>query len=78
MTAQHKLYRDGRFFDLTADPFEAKPPMTAVTGAAAEAKRKLQGVLDQYTNARPKHLMSDDQASAREKKKAGKAKQAVN
>ncbi len=25
MTTTHKLYRDGRFFDLAADPFEARP-----------------------------------------------------
>ncbi|HUR58822.1 MAG TPA: sulfatase-like hydrolase/transferase, partial [Opitutaceae bacterium] len=80
MTASHKLYRDGRFFDLTADPFEEKAALTvaSLSGPAAAAAKKLQGALDQYTNARPAHLMTapaadaDDDGAA--KKKAGKGK----
>ncbi len=54
----HKLYRDGRFFDLTQDWFEEKPPLAAnrLTGRDAAAAGKLQAVLDRYANARPKHL----------------------
>lgn len=76
MTAAHKLYRDGRFFDLRADPFEERPPLarTALSGEAAAAAGLLQGALDQYTNARPAHLMRTDHVSARDKKKGGKAK----
>lgn len=75
MSTTHKLYRDGRFFDLGADPFETKPLASeAVSGAAAVAKKKLQAALDQYANARPAHLMREDQVSARAKKKAGKKK----
>lgn len=54
----HKLYRDGRFFDLTKDWFEEKPPLAVnrLTGRDAAAAKKLQAVLDRYANARPKHL----------------------
>lgn len=56
----HKLYRDGSLFDLTADPFEqtALPP-SAITGPVAEQAAKLQAVLDQLKDVRPKTL--DDQ-----------------
>lgn len=50
----HKLYRDGRLFDLVKDPFEAHA-LPAAGPAAAEVQR-LQAVLDQYANARPEHL----------------------
>jgi len=54
MTKQHKLYRGGRFFNLVSDPEEKQPRQVAdLQGAAAEAARKLQAVLDQYTDARP-------------------------
>lgn len=49
----HKLYRDGRFFDLANDPFEASPLDLA---AAPGARAKLQAVLDHYTGARPADL----------------------
>jgi len=50
---RHKLYRDGRFYDLQADPFE-KAPLDA--GAAPGEREKLQAVLDQYAGARPAEL----------------------
>jgi arylsulfatase A len=54
MTKQHKLYRDGRFFDVAADPDEKAPRKTAdLTGEAAEAASKLSSVLEQYADARP-------------------------
>lgn len=53
-----KLYRDGSFFDLRTDLAEANPlRVTALTGERREAAQMLQGVLDQYQNARPAHLL---------------------
>lgn len=80
MTASHKLYRDGRFFDLTADPFEEKKALAVagLSGPAAAAAQLLQGALDQYANARPAHLMTaptvNDDEDAGPRKKAGKGK----
>jgi arylsulfatase A len=54
MTKQYKLYRNGRFFDVVADPDETEPRRIAELGGdAAEAASKLQSVLEQYANARP-------------------------
>lgn len=54
---QYKLYRDGRFFDLAADPFETQPLATpSLAGPAATAAARLQAVLDQFQNARPAEL----------------------
>ena len=51
-THRYKLYRSGEFYDYQADPLEAKsignPPLEA-----AATVRMLQGVLDEYKNARP-------------------------
>lgn len=53
----HKLYRDGRFFDLEADPLEKTPLLaTSLTGPAASSAAKLQDVLDQFKCARPPEL----------------------
>jgi arylsulfatase A len=53
----HKLYRDGRLFDLAADPFEEKPlDPSALTEAQTTAKAKLQAILDQFNDARPPEL----------------------
>lgn len=49
----HKLYRDGRFYDLVADPFE-ETPLDA--GSAPGAREKLQTVIDRYSNVRPASL----------------------
>lgn len=51
----HKLYRDGRFYDLRQDPFEKGPPIEPGELHAAAAA-KLQGVLDRYADARPAEL----------------------
>jgi arylsulfatase A len=73
MSTTYKLYRDGRFFDLKADPFEAKPLRREdVSGPAAAAAKSLQQALDQYAKARPAHLMRDDQVSAKKKKQKAK------
>ena len=54
LSKTHKLHRDGKFYDLTQDPFEERPLAVATLtgGAAAEAKR-LQTALNHYTHARP-------------------------
>lgn len=52
-----KLYRDGRFYDLTNDRDEKKPlPVDSLDGDRASAAKKLQSILDHYTNARPADL----------------------
>jgi arylsulfatase A len=55
---QYKLYRDGTFFDLAADPFEEKPPLNtaALTAGQTTARAKLQAVLDHFQNVRPAEL----------------------
>jgi len=64
----HKLYRDGKFFDLTRDPFEEQPLAAAkLTGAAGAEAKRLRGVLDQYAQARPA-----DVAAKAAPKKGGK------
>lgn len=50
----HKLYRDGRLYDLAADPFEEGEPLGPET--APEARAKLQDFLDRYADARPAEL----------------------
>ncbi len=64
LSTRYKLYRDGRFFDLTIDPYEEKPPRRSadVTGDEAVAAAKLQAALDLYTHARPAHLMKPVEA----------------
>jgi len=51
----HKLYRTGQFFDLKTDPDE-RSALTTLTPGQAEARDRLQAVLDQYKDARPAHL----------------------
>jgi arylsulfatase A len=78
MSTAYKLYRDGKFFDLTADPFEEKPlTASGLSGPAAAAAKTLQGALDQYATARPPHLMTapaDVDENGVAKKKGGKGK----
>ncbi len=63
----HKLYRTGKFFDLTHDAEEQRPlNRESLTGDAATAAKQLQTVLDQFQNARPAEL-------AKPNKKAKKA-----
>lgn len=53
-TRDFKLSRTGAFFDLRADIAEKQPLKVAdLTGEAAAAAKLLQGVLDQYKDARP-------------------------
>ena len=54
---RHKLYRDGRFFDLRADPDETAPlELAQLQAEAAAGAKKLQSVLDQFQDARPAEL----------------------
>ena len=69
----HKLYRDGRFFDLAADPNEAKPLKVAdLTGPAADAAKTLRAALDRYADARPAELDRQFRDSPEKKKKKKK------
>jgi arylsulfatase A len=54
---RYKLYRDGRVFDLKADPDEENPlDRSNLQGEAAAEAKTLQAALDKYKNARPEHL----------------------
>lgn len=65
---KYKLYRDGGFFDLTADPSENKElTVEGLTGEAAAAATKLGGVLEKFKDARPVEL---DEALMKAAKKA--------
>lgn len=56
-TPDFKLYRDGRFFDLREDPFEAGPlDVGTLTGSSLEAAQKLREGLNRFANARPAEL----------------------
>lgn len=45
--ARWKLYQDGRFVDVVADPLE-EAPLAEVSGEALEARQRLQGELDRH------------------------------
>ena len=63
-----KLYRDGQFFDLAADPDEATPLEPARRdGEATAAAEKLGAVLEQFRNARPTELDRQFEQSFQEK-----------
>ena len=57
-TKTHKLYKDGRFFDLAQDPYEERQPRqeTDLAGPEADVAKELRGVLNQYADARPEEL----------------------
>jgi arylsulfatase A len=72
-TRDAKLYRDGRFFDLAADPEEKNATAAAtLQGAAAGAAKKLQTVLDQFKDARPAEPDRQFQQSKQEQPAAEK------
>lgn len=50
LSDKYKLYRGGRFFDLTADPYEDGPPLreAELTGEMAVAAKELRAVLDRF------------------------------
>ncbi len=68
-----KLYRTGQFYDLGADDMEKQDLAASVLASeAAAAKVKLQGVLDQFKDARPAELDREFLASAKGKDKTAK------
>jgi arylsulfatase A len=68
-----KLYRDGKFFDLSKDLEEKQPlAVASLSGEAAAAAKLLQGALDQFKNARPAGL--DQPGAKADKPKAEKKK----
>lgn len=65
-----KLYRSGQFYDLSTDALEKQDlASSSLTRDAAAAKAKLQGVLDQFKDARPAGLDQEFQASGKGKEK---------
>jgi len=72
---RYKLYRDGRYFDIPADPLEKSPlAESALTDEARKARAMLQTALDKYANARPASLSKGgaEKQAAKAKDKAGK------
>jgi arylsulfatase A len=71
----HKLYRNGEFYDLRADPEEQRPlTVGSLSGEAAQCAKKLQAALDEYKSARPAYLPKPEGAAqgAKAGKRAGK------
>jgi arylsulfatase A len=65
-----KLYRDGRFYDLRSDIAEAHPlKVDTLEGEPAAAAKMLQGVLDQFKDARPAGLEKPGAAQGKGKGK---------
>ena len=74
MSTRHKLYRDGRFNHLGADPWEQKPlKVEGLTGETATAARTLRAELDRYADARPPELRQE-RVTAKQAKRAEKEK----
>jgi len=72
-----KLYRSGKFYDLSTDAAEKQDiSATTLSGEAAAAKAKLQAALERFKDARPAELDREFEASGKgkEKKKKGKKK----
>jgi arylsulfatase A len=75
---KYKLYRNGEFYDLAADPQEkAAKNVKDLSGAAAEAAKKFQAALDQYKDARPSHLKQPPVEGSKAPRE-GKAKKGKN
>jgi arylsulfatase A len=57
-TKTHKLYKDGRFFDLTQDPYEDAAPRKEadLTGSEATVAKELRDILNEHADARPEKL----------------------
>ena len=74
---RYKLDRTGQFYDLGADEMEKQAlAASALASDAAAAKAKLQGVLDQFKDARPVGLDQEFQASGKGKEKKMRKKKA--
>jgi len=66
---RYKLYRTGKFYDISKDVLEANPMRSdGLSAEATKARAMLQKALDKYENARPKSLSGG--GSKRRKKKA--------
>ena len=55
-TSAYKLFADGKFYEIDSRRYEEKELEGQLSPEAAAAKKKLQGVLDQFREARPKEL----------------------
>ncbi|MGI9517958.1 MAG: sulfatase-like hydrolase/transferase [Pirellulaceae bacterium] len=54
---RYKLYADGRFLDVAADPLEVTPlNREALTAGQRNVRELLQTALDQFVDARPEHV----------------------
>jgi arylsulfatase A len=74
MSPRHKLYRDGRFFDLGSDPWEQTAlKVENLGGESATAAKVLQAELDRYSDARPPELRQE-RVTAKQAKRAEKEK----
>jgi arylsulfatase A len=72
----HKLYRNGGFFDLKADPDE-QSALTTLSADQAAAKARLQAALDKYKDARPAALDRQFQKSTKNRPEGRKNKKAA-
>ncbi|MFM7752229.1 MAG: sulfatase-like hydrolase/transferase [Opitutaceae bacterium] len=74
MSTRHKLYRDGRFFDLGSDPWEQRAlKVDSLTGDSATAAKALQAELERYSDARPPELRQE-RVTAKQARRAEKEK----
>lgn len=72
---RYKLFADGKFFEIDSRRYVEKQLGGDLNAEAAAAKQKLQAVLDEYRDARPKELANAASEDLPRKKKAGKAGQ---
>ena len=73
MTADLKRYRNGRVFDLAADPFEERPLRLAdLSGAQAQTAEMLGTAIEQFADARPANLL-EAKPKQPKKKRSNKA-----
>jgi hypothetical protein len=65
----YKLYRNGDFYDVAADPEEKRPLQNSQpTAEAAKVRAVLQAGLDQYRDARPANLAQPGRVEQKAKK----------
>ncbi|MBA4018461.1 MAG: arylsulfatase [Pirellula sp.] len=76
MSTRYKLYKDGRFLDLQADPLEQRArQVKELAGEEAAAAKVLQATLDEYADARPTELKQQAKSGtkpAQQKKRKAK------
>lgn len=71
----YKLFADGKFFEIDERRYVEKQLTGDLNAEAAAVKPKLQAVLDEYRDARPKELANAASEVVPRKKKAGQAGQ---